>query len=44
MRIPLGRLGAPEEIAYAILFLLSPLAAYVNGAVVVVDGGWTVTQ
>jgi NAD(P)-dependent dehydrogenase (short-subunit alcohol dehydrogenase family) len=43
-RIPLGRLGAPEEIAYAILFLLSPLAAYVNGAVVVVDGGWTVTQ
>ena len=43
-RIPLGRLGAPEDIAHVILFLLSPLAAYVNGAVLVVDGGWTITQ
>ncbi|MFE7244044.1 SDR family NAD(P)-dependent oxidoreductase [Streptomyces sp. NPDC057580] len=43
-RIPLGRMGTPDELAWPILFLLSPLAAYVNGAVLVVDGGWTVTQ
>ncbi|MFC0527275.1 SDR family NAD(P)-dependent oxidoreductase [Phytohabitans kaempferiae] len=43
-RVPLGRLGAPENVAHAILFLLSPLAAYVNGVVLVVDGGWTVAQ
>jgi NAD(P)-dependent dehydrogenase (short-subunit alcohol dehydrogenase family) len=43
-RIPLHRLATPDEISWAILFLLSPLAAYVNGALLVVDGGWTVTQ
>ncbi|MGW0994154.1 SDR family NAD(P)-dependent oxidoreductase [Streptomyces sp. NPDC002523] len=43
-RIPLGRMGTPDELAWPILFLLSPLAAYVNGAVLVVDGGWTITQ
>ena len=43
-RIPLHRLGKPEEIAYAILFLLSPLASYTNGTLLTVDGGWTVTQ
>lgn len=40
-RIPLGRAGLPEESASAVLFLLSPAAAYVNGAVLPVDGGWT---
>ncbi len=43
-RIPLHRMGKPQEIAWTILFLLSPLASYVNGAFVPVDGGWTVTQ
>lgn len=43
-RIPLGRMGSPDDMAWSILFLLSPLASYVNGALLVVDGGWTVTQ
>ena len=41
-RNPLGRMGEADEIAWVILFLLSPLASYVNGALLVVDGGWTV--
>ena len=43
-RIPLGRMGTAEDIAFATLFLLSPLAAYINGAYLPVDGGWTITQ
>ena len=43
-RIPLRRMATPEEIAWPILFLLSPLASYINGALLIVDGGWTVTQ
>jgi len=43
-RIPLGRLGTPEEISWAILFLLSPLASYINGVLLVADGGWTIAQ
>jgi 3-oxoacyl-[acyl-carrier protein] reductase len=37
--IPLGRLGRPEEIAYAALFLASPMAAYITGATLDVNGG-----
>jgi len=37
--IPLGRQGRPEDIAGAVLFLLSDLAAFVSGSVLVVDGG-----
>jgi len=43
-RVPLHRMATPDEIAWAILFLLSPLASYVNGVLLPIDGGWTVTQ
>ena len=37
--IPLGRVGKPEEIADAVLYLASPQSSYVTGQVIVVDGG-----
>ena len=37
--IPLGKLGAAEDVANAVLFLSSDLASYITGQVVVVDGG-----
>jgi NAD(P)-dependent dehydrogenase (short-subunit alcohol dehydrogenase family) len=39
--IPVGRPGCPEEIAHAVLFMAAREAAYMNGAVLTVDGGWT---
>ncbi len=38
-RIPLGRLGAAEEVAGTVTWLAGPAAAYVTGAVIPVDGG-----
>jgi NAD(P)-dependent dehydrogenase (short-subunit alcohol dehydrogenase family) len=40
-KIPLGRLGVPEDVARLVRFLLSDEAAYVHGAALVVDGGVT---
>jgi NAD(P)-dependent dehydrogenase (short-subunit alcohol dehydrogenase family) len=40
-RIPLGRIGRPEEVADAILWLCSDQASYVTGHSLIVDGGLT---
>lgn len=37
--IPLGRMGQPEDVARAVLFLAGPSAGYITGQVLVVDGG-----
>jgi 3-oxoacyl-[acyl-carrier protein] reductase len=38
-QIPLGRLGTPEEVAHAVAFLASPLAGYITGTEIHVNGG-----
>ena len=39
-RVPLGRIGVPDDVATVALFLVSRAAAYMTGSVVVVDGGY----
>jgi 2-deoxy-D-gluconate 3-dehydrogenase len=40
-RIPLGRVGQPEDIVGAVVFLCSPAADLITGHTLMVDGGWT---
>ncbi len=40
-KIPLRRYGLPEEVAQVVKFLSSPAASYINGQVIVIDGGLT---
>ncbi|GHV80889.1 SDR family oxidoreductase [Spirochaetia bacterium] len=41
-KVPMGRMGRPDDIAPAVSFLLSDEAKYIIGQNVVVDGGWTI--
>jgi NAD(P)-dependent dehydrogenase (short-subunit alcohol dehydrogenase family) len=39
--IPMGRIGEPQEVASAVVFLASPAASLITGAILLVDGGWS---
>lgn len=41
-RIPLGRVGDPENVAEPVVFLASPAASMITGATLMIDGGWTI--
>jgi NAD(P)-dependent dehydrogenase (short-subunit alcohol dehydrogenase family) len=41
LRLPMGRAGAPEEVAYGVLFLASDESSYMTGSELVIDGGTT---
>ena len=38
--VPLGRFGTTEEVAHVVLFLCSPLASYITGQTIEINGGW----
>ena len=40
-RVPLGRMGLPQDISPIVAFLLSDKASYITGQNIAVDGGWT---
>lgn len=42
LSVPLKRYGTPRDVADCAMFLASPLAAYISGAIIPVDGGWAV--
>ena len=39
-KVPMGRMGEPEEVASGVLYLASDESSYVTGAELVIDGGW----
>jgi len=41
-RIPLGRIGKPEDVAGPVVFLASAAASLITGETIMVDGGWTI--
>jgi len=42
IKVPLRRMGKPEEIASSVIFLASPASSYVTGSNIVIDGGFTI--
>jgi 2-deoxy-D-gluconate 3-dehydrogenase len=42
-RVPLGRYGDPTDVAETVLFLSTPVSAYLTGLLIDVDGGWSAT-
>jgi NAD(P)-dependent dehydrogenase (short-subunit alcohol dehydrogenase family) len=38
---PVGRMGTPEEIAAAVLYLASDQATFITGSALIIDGGWS---
>ena len=41
-RVPIGRYGEPEEVAHATLGLVLPASSFINGAVLMADGGLSI--
>ncbi len=41
-RIPLGRIGKPQDVAGPVVFLASPAASLITGETLMIDGGWTI--
>ena len=39
--VPLGRMGSKRDVANLVMFLASPVASYITGAIIPVDGGWS---